>query len=197
MTIDEIWKRLNLWWLRIFRLEKKRKNRLCTLLLIKISFLVFLCFFFLLECVCAASLNSRCLNSFFFHLLDHLSVKCTVQFSDFLTLQSLSSMLLSFKRCIFVFLLWFLFFTLERYLAKRKSSSLFFWLSQLCLWLFVHIHEFLHTPTQENYHPAMIWLNFQRLFAIKGDGVNPAIFHCICLNYIKVFFSFTFLSTLY
>ena len=82
-------------------------------------------------------------------------------------------------------------------LSKEKASSFFFWLSQLCLWLFVHIHEFLHTPTQENYHPAMIWLNFQRLFAIKGDGVNPAIFHCICLNYIKVFFSFTFLSTLY
>ena len=82
------------------------------------------------------------------------------------------------------------FFTLKRYLAKKKSSSLFFWLSQLFLWLFVHIHKFLHTYTEENYYQAMIWLNFQRPFAIKRDGVNPALFHCNCLNYIKVFFYF-------
>ena len=89
------------------------------------------------------------------------------------------------------------FFTLKRYLAKKKSSSLFFWLSQLFLWLFVHIHKFLHTYTEENYYQAMIWLNFQRPFAIKRDGVNPALFHCNCLNYIKVVFFFTFLSAIY
>ena len=105
-------------------------------------------------------------------------------------------MLLRFKLCIFLFLLCF-FFTLKRFLAKTKSSSFFFWLSQLCPvlgksrshWLFVHIHKFLHTPTQDNYHQAMIWLNFQRPSAIELDGVNPALFHCSCLNCV-IFFSF-------
>ena len=107
-------------------------------------------------------------------------------------------MLLRFKLYIFLFLLWF-FFTLKRFLAKMKSSSFFFWLSQLCPvlgkwrshWLFVHIHKFLHTPTQDNYHQAMIWLNFQRPSAIELDGVNPALFHCSCLNCV-IFFLFCF-----
>ena len=88
-------------------------------------------------------------------------------------------MLSSFKLCVFLFLL------------PRSSFG-----SASCFWLFVHIHKFLHTYTEENYYQAMIWLNFQRPFAIKRDGVNPALFHCNCLNYIKVFF-FTFLSTIY
>ena len=89
------------------------------------------------------------------------------------------------------------FFHVGEILSKEEIEFVVLLAQPAVSLLFVHIHEFLHTPTQENYHPAMIWLNFQRLFAIKGDGVNPAIFHCICLNYIKVFFSFTFLSTLY
>ena len=105
-------------------------------------------------------------------------------------------MLLRFKLYIFLFLLWF-FFTLKRYLANMKSRSFSLWLNQLCSvlgksrshWLFVHIHKFLHTLTQANYHQAKIFLNFQRPSVIELDGVNPTLFHCNCLN-CAIFFLF-------
>ena len=112
-------------------------------------------------------------------------------------------MLLRFKLCIFLFLLWF-FFTLKRYLAKMKSRSFCLWLNQLCPvlgksrshWLFVHIHKFLHTLRQANYHQAKILLNFQRPSFIELDGVNPTLFHCNCLNY-AIFFTILLICARY
>ena len=108
-------------------------------------------------------------------------------------------MLMSFKLCVLLLLLWF--FTIKKYLANMKSNSFSFWLSQLCpvlrkslsLWLFFHIHKLLHTPTQENYHQALIWLNFNGRLPLSATELIPLFFIATtCITYKSVFFSYLF-----
>ena len=78
-----------------------------------------------------------------------------------------------------------------------KSNSFSFWLSQLCpvlrklrsFWLFFHIHKLLHTPTQENYHQALIWLNFNGRLPLSATELIPLFFIATtCITYKSVFF---------
>ena len=82
-----------------------------------------------------------------------------------------------------------------------KSNSFSFWLSQLCpvlrksrsFWLFFHIHKLLHTPTQENYHQTLIWLNFNGRLPLSATELIPLFFIATtCITYKSVFFSYLF-----
>ena len=68
--------------------------------------------------------------------------------------------------------------------SYRKSRS---------LWLFFHIHKILHTPTQENYHQALIWLNFNGRLPLSATELIPLFFIATtCITYKSVFFSYLF-----